>query len=244
VRRLPLMMWLGLLAPAAAIADEPVNTLVVYVLGIGIDGQARVGPLTADIDVSVEQVFENLEFGAMGSYRRDGDSWSFQIDAMYASLAGEKEGSRGLAKATLDLDQIMIEVDGGYQLSDNVELMAGARYWDIEAEIGLHGAGPVGAVRRTEGGDSWVDPLIGLRVSAPLGENWTFGARGDVGGFGVGADLAWHATVQIGWRINQRFSMLFGYRIFDLDFEDGGGANRTDIDLQESGPGIGAAFSF
>ena len=54
----------------------------------------------------------------------------------------------------------------------------------------------------------------------------------------------WHATVQVDWRINERFGVLFGYRIFDLDFDDAGDANRIDLDLQESGPGIGAAFSF
>ena len=58
------MLSLGLLAPAAAIADEPVNTLVVYVLGI--DGQATAGPLIADIDVSMSEVFENLQESGPG----------------------------------------------------------------------------------------------------------------------------------------------------------------------------------
>ena len=59
---------------------------MVYGLGIGIGGEATVGQLTADIDVSASEVFDHLEFCAMGSYRWDSDTWSFQADAIYALL--------------------------------------------------------------------------------------------------------------------------------------------------------------
>lgn len=38
-------------------------------MGIGIDGEVGIGQRTADIDVSASEVFDHLEFGAMGSYR-------------------------------------------------------------------------------------------------------------------------------------------------------------------------------
>jgi hypothetical protein len=242
MRTCPLMISLGLMFPVGCIADEPVQTVLFYIVGIGIDGEATVGPLTADIDVSASEVFESLEFGAMGSYRWDSDPWAFQVDAIYASLAGDKSGSQGFLRSTLDLDQAMIEADVGYQLGEHFELMVGARYWDFEAEIALFGSG--GAVQRSEGAESWVDPLIGLRVVAPISESWTFIARGDVGGFGVGSDFAWHASAFLDWRLGKQFSVVFGYRIFDFEFEDGGGADTFDLDLQESGPGIGIALSF
>ena len=237
-------MLIAALIPAAATADETTQTIVLYVLGIGIDGQARAGPLEADIDVSASEVFDHLEFGAMGSYRWDSDPWSFQLDAMYASLAAEQAGSRELARATLDLDQTMIEVDAGYQLTKNLQVLAGARYWDIETEIAVHGSGPSDIVRRSSGGNSWTDPLIGLRVVVPIGEHWAFIARGDVGGFGVGADVAWHATAFFDWHFGESLSMVLGYRIFDLEFDEGRGDGRFELDLQESGPGIGIAYSF
>jgi hypothetical protein len=244
MRTCPLVISLGLMFPVGAIADEPVQTVLFYIVGIGIDGSASAGPLTADIDVSMSEVFENLEMGAMGSYRWDSDPWAFQLDAIYASLGADQTGSRGIARATLDLNQIMIEGDVGYQLSENFELMVGARYWDFETEIELVGSGPLGIVRRSEGAESWVDPLIGLRVVAPISESWTFIARGDVGGFGVGSDFAWHASAFFDWRFSEQFSMLFGYRIFDFEFEERGDAGLFALDMQESGPGIGIAFSF
>ena len=42
-----LLVSLDLLAPAVAMADEPVQTIVVYVLGIGIGGDATVVQLGA-----------------------------------------------------------------------------------------------------------------------------------------------------------------------------------------------------
>jgi opacity protein-like surface antigen len=232
------------LLPTAAMAQEPVQTLVFYALGIGIDGEATAGPLTADVDVSLSEVFENLEFAAMGSYRWDSDPWAFQVDVMYAALAADKEGSRGLARASLDLDQAMIEADVGYQLTKNLDVMVGARYWDYETEIVLQGSGPLGTVQRRDGSESWTDPLIGLRLVMPLGEHWAFTARGDVGGFGVGADFAWNVTAFFDWRVGRQFSLLAGYRIFDVEFEDEGSRGKFGLDLQQSGPGLGVAFSF
>jgi hypothetical protein len=83
-----------------------------------------------------------------------------------------------------------------------------------------------------------------MRVVAPLGEKWTFVARGDVGGFGVGSDFAWHVTAFFNWQFSENFSMLVGYRYFEFDFEDRGDADQLALDMQESGPGIGIAWSF
>ena len=71
-----------------------------------------------------------------------------------------------------------------------------------------------------------------------------FGARGDVGGFGLGSDFAWDATAFFDWRFGKNFSMAFGYRYFDLQFDDRGGADAFDLDMQQGGPAIGVAYTF
>lgn len=223
---------------------EPTHTVMFYGLGIGISGEASVGPLTADIDVSFSEVLDHLEFAAMGSYRWQSDTWSFQADAIFASLAGEQEGASGLTRTTLDLDQLILGVDGGYRLSKNFELVFGARYWDLDPTIEVHASGTGNVIATAEGGNSWVDPLVGLRVVAPVSDHWTFVARGDIGGFGVGADFAWHGTVQFDWHTSEHFTMAFGYRIFDVDFEDRGSNGLANFDMQQSGFGIGVAYTF
>ena len=244
MRTLHFVIPLGLLASGIAQADERNHTLVLYGLGIGIDGQATVGPLSADIDVPLSDILDHLEMAAMGSYRWDSDKWSFQADAIFASLAGEREGGLGLTRTTLDLDQLILEVDGGYKFTDHLELVFGARYWDIDPTIKLRNSGTGEVIATARGGDSWTDPLVGLRVLAPLGDKWTFVARGDIGGFGVGSEFAWHATVHFDWHTSEHFTMLFGYRILDVDLEDRGSNGLANLDMTQSGPAIGVAWTF
>jgi hypothetical protein len=244
MRKLRLTISLCLLASGIAQADERSHTLVLYGLGIGIDGQATVGPLTADIDVPLSEILNHLEMAAMGSYRWDSEKWSFQADAIFASLAGESEGGQGLTRTTLDLDQLIVELDGGYKFTDRLELVFGARYWDIDPTIKVHAAGTGNVIATAGGGNSWTDPLVGLRVVAPISDAWTFVARGDIGGFGVGSDFAWGASAHFDWHTSDHFTMLFGYRILDVDFEDRGNNGLASLDLQEGGPAIGVAWTF
>jgi hypothetical protein len=243
MRKLHFLLPVGFLASGLAQADEPTHTVVLYGVGIAIGGEATVGPLTADIDVPFSEVLDHLEMAAFAGYRWESDTWSFQGDAIFASLAGEREGAQGLTRTTLDLDQLILEADAGYRFSKNWELMFGARYWDLDPTIKVHGPSGV-VIATTEGGNSWIDPLVGLRVSAPISSKWTFVARGDIGGFGVGSDFAWHTTVQFDWHTSEHFTMVFGYRIFDVDFEDRGSNGLANFDMQQSGPAIGVGYTF
>jgi hypothetical protein len=244
MRKLYLVIPLGLLGSGIAKAEERNQTLVFYGLGIGIDGLATVGALTADIDVPLSDILDHLEMAAMGSYRWNSDKWSFQADAIFASLAGEQEGGQGLTRTTLDLDQLILEVSGGYKFTDHLEFVFGARYWDIDPTIELHSIGTGDVIAAVDGGNSWTDPLVGVRVVAPISDSWTFVARGDIGGFGVGSDFAWAATVHFDWHTSENFSVLFGYRILDVDFEDRGSNGLANLDMQQGGPAIGVAWTF
>jgi hypothetical protein len=245
--KLPAMIFLTLLSAAEAHADEPTNTLMIYALGIGIGGEAQVGAFSADIDVSASEVLDHLELGAMVAYRWESDTWSIQADSIFASLAGEQEGSLGITRTTLDLDQLMLELDGGYRLNDNFEVLFGLRYWDFDTTITVHAdlpPPPAQVVTSEQRSRDWVDPLVGMRAVAPINDKWSFIARGDVGGFGVGSDFAWSATAFFHWRTGENFSVAFGYRIFDFDFDDRGALNSFGLDMQQSGPGAAIAWTF
>ncbi len=67
------------------------HTLVFYGMGAAIDGESQIGDLTVPVDVSISEVFDALEFGAMGAYRADNGTWSFTVDATYMGLGGTSE---------------------------------------------------------------------------------------------------------------------------------------------------------
>jgi hypothetical protein len=72
------------------------------------------------------------------------------------------------------------------------------------------------------GTKEWVDPFVGLRGRFNLTDRFYLTARGDVGGFGVGSDLAWNLFGALGYQWSNRCSTELGYRHLVVDYRDGG----------------------
>ena len=68
-----------------------------------------------------------------------------------------------------------------------------------------------------------------------------------MGGFGVGSELMYHLLANVEWRASESVGMVFGYRLIDIDYEDGNnslGGNYEKYDLTEQGPLVGVSISF
>ena len=173
------------LSPPGLAAEQSSQSMAFYALGVALDGAVTVGERLRT-STSAPQKCSTFSSSQPWIYRYQTEPWSLQVDVIYASLTGE-DGAQGGARAKVDLDQAMIEINGGYRVHENIELIAGARYWEYETDIGLFTTGA--ATQRAAGDESWLDPLIGARLTIPIGSNWEFVARGDIGGFGVGSDF-------------------------------------------------------
>jgi hypothetical protein len=231
---LALSVSLGLLLPIPAGAEEWKYDLELYLLGAGIDGTAGVGPAAAEIELSFSDVFDNLEFGAMGLFRARKGRWAALGDVMFVGLGSATE------VADVDVDQLILEGVGVYMVTDRLGLLFGGRYVDLQSKIEFRGPLRLSA----RGGESWLDPLVGLGVESPMSEKWTFYGRVDAGGFGVGSDLSYQLKLNFGYRPSDRFSLRFGYRLLDIDYEDGTGADRFLYDVQTRGPNLGFVLHF
>jgi hypothetical protein len=62
------LISLASFAPSTSVAAESKQSVVIYVLGLSIDGTVAAGPLEANIDVDSSEIFDALDFGGMGSY--------------------------------------------------------------------------------------------------------------------------------------------------------------------------------
>jgi hypothetical protein len=225
---------LALLLATPGGAEEWKYDLEVYLLGAGIDGTAGIGPVEAEVDLSFGDVLEELEFGAMGLFRARKGRWAFLGDAIFVGLGTASE------VAEVDVDQLILEGIGVYKITDRLGLLFGGRYIDLENEVAFRG--PLGL--RARGGESWLDPVVGLGVEAPTGGKWTFYGRFDAGGFGVGSDFSYQAKLNFAYRRAERYSLIFGYRLLDIDYDDGTGPDRFLYDVQTSGPNAGIIFHF
>ena len=68
--------------------------------------------------------------------------------------------------------------------------------------------------------DDWFDPLIGLRGRFNLSKAFYLTAESDVGGFGIGSDIAVQAYAALGCQITQNIFSEVGYRYLYDDFRD------------------------
>jgi hypothetical protein len=68
--------------------------------------------------------------------------------------------------------------------------------------------------------DNWFDPLIGLRGRLNLSKAFYLTAESDVGGFGIGSDVAVQAYAALGCQITRNLYSEVGYRLLYDDFRD------------------------
>lgn len=225
------------------------HTLVFYGMGAAIDGETQIGDLAVPVDVSISELFDALEFGAMGAYRADNGTWSFTVDATYMGLGGTSETDRGLVKGDVDIDQVTLMGTAGRRWTSNLEALFSLAYFDLSTDLKVTTTAPVsGAVTvRTASVDaSWVDPMLGLHYSLPFRDHWRFNLRGDVGGFGIGSDLSYQVFANVHWQSSGGFGAVFGYRLIGFDYEDGskGRPGYQRFDLTEQGPLLGITYTF
>ncbi|MBV8096308.1 MAG: hypothetical protein JO110_24335 [Acetobacteraceae bacterium] len=68
--------------------------------------------------------------------------------------------------------------------------------------------------------DNWVDPVIGLRGRVNLSQAFYLTAESDVGGFGIGSDVAVQEYAALGCQITRNLYSEVGYRFLYDDFRD------------------------
>lgn len=86
----------------------------------------------------------------------------------------------------------------------------------------------------------WVDPIVGVRAQWNMNETWFLAAKSDVGGFGVGSDIAWTVQGTVGYQFTDSVSAELGYRYLKTDYEDG----AFTYDVAEAGLFTGLNITF
>ena len=212
--------------------DKWTFDLSLYGLAAGMSGNVAVKGIPADVDVGFDKIWENLRFGAMGSARVGYERWALSTEIIYMDLQATKGQFTGVAQ------QWMVQPALEYRVCPHLVAYAGTRYNNINLEL----KGPFG--RATSGTQDWFDPIVGGRVSLPLGKKFSLNLSGDIGGFGVGSDLTWQAYPYLNWQISKLASVQAGYRLLYTDYETGSGANRFKYDMLTSGPQVGFTLQF
>ncbi|MBL8792217.1 MAG: hypothetical protein JNM45_17130 [Rhizobiales bacterium] len=242
-------MMLSTVAAQAADAFTPPTesdwqiTVAPYVWAAGIKGESGLFGLPAqDVDISFIDTLKDLEFTFSGVTEMRKGRLTISTDVLYGRVGPDIDTPVGAA----DIDATVITFMGtgliGYSAvmtdTTTIDLVAGARVWSAKNEFDVTGG--VFDGRSPSDGDTWVDPVVGVKFKADVSEKIYLAGWGLVGGFGVGSDIMWDAMGGMGYRINDKMTMFAGYRGLHDDYSKDGFVSK----ITQTGPIIGGTFDF
>ena len=249
---LPLLLCCVMLTPAHA--QENWTEVGIHVHMLGIEGDATVGNVTTDVDVSFSDILDNLDFGFMGFVEHRRGKWSFIGDVAYLNVSAEKTRSRtSVTSLTLDAEgeQTVAEAFVGYRVFERnqgksqlgIDLLGGARYNEIAFELDATATllGLTTSASRNPSED-WVDGVIAARVQYGHDNGWGVSALADIGD---GSDSSSFQLVGIvSYRFKNNIRVYGGYRQYSLEYTGVSGGRRFDLDLDYTGPMFGVSYRF
>lgn len=257
--RIPALAGTALLAASAAHAQEAASatpadrwvlSATAYFWAAALDGNGALRGRDFDVDVPFSDIWESLSVGFMGTAAARKGDWGFYVSPFFVRIGDDAEV--GSAKFRYRNDTTFLGFGGTYRLADwqspdtsyggpkgaQLEALAGGRVVDLRLELnGRHG------LPKNDESETWVDPLVGLQGRVELTDRWELLGEGDVGGFGVGSDLAWSWLAGVGYRfdlLGRETFLRAGYRMLHLDYEDGG----FKWDVTYKGPLLGLTTRF
>ncbi len=199
-------------------------------------------------------LIDNLKMVFMGAYEGRKDKWSLKADVIYLDLGSSDYDSvslpvgPGQGQIQMGAEQSMtgwvLGFYGGYNTiqteTTTLDVMAGLRYLDIEADAALDISGPLPptlpgpTLSRSVG--LW-DGVVGVKGHFNINENWFVPYHLDIGA--GDSDLTWQALAGVGYRFKWGDTLL-AYRHLYYDEGDAG----LIQDLEFSGPALGVNFHF
>lgn len=218
-----------------------------YVMFPNMKGETGIGDLArVPVDEDPQDIFENLQMGAMLFVEARNDSWAFSSDVLYMNLEADIAG-RFINEGSVEVSQVGWELAAMRRLAPGFELGLGVTYNQVDADVRFDVAFPVtGQISAVHLGmtEEWIDPTIVARATLRLGDQWFFQARANLGGFGIGSELMWQLQADIGYRPSDKWQFCFGYRVIDIDYDQGSGGGRFVYDMQTFGPVLRLGYSF
>lgn len=241
---------LGLsLAGAAAAQDADWSykaTLYLWVPGIDSAVDTDFGTVAAELSPS--DALANLDAAFMGTFAAQHGKLGLAADLLYTNLTVSEQTPGGLfdeARVNAKLSAL-----SGYALyrvvddpSLTFDLGGGFRAFDLEM-TGTLTEGRLARRSATRSG-SWVDPLVAMRVEAPINDRWFLMGYADFGGTSE-SDQTYQAYAGLGYEIDEHWSTQLGYRYLDISKDvDGKRAGRSkDLSLDLSGLVFAMSYAF
>lgn len=235
--------------PTAAMDGRWHFNLAPYVWMPGINGDVSVANRpSVPVDASFSDILDNFDVGLQARFEARRNRFGFAADVVWMNL-GLPAAETQMADVTVDFRQLVAEGIGFYRVAsggraDNpahLDLLAGVRYTTSRTRLSAETA--AGADYDGDFQDlDWVDAVAGIEIRAPVGSKLSLLGRTDVAGFG--SNVTWNLEGDLAFRPSEHWTFGAGWRYMSIDYDEGEGVERRQLDLAYSGPRVWFAYSW
>jgi len=224
--------------------DEWKFSITPYFWVTGQDGKvATVPPASpAEIDVSFNDVIDNLDMALMGFAEARKGRLGIFAEVFYIGITVDVDTPGPFfSGAEYEQDLWALSLGGSYRLTQNsqyqIDVLVGLRHWSLENTFDLEPSlSPAQEVSHKE---SWTDLFTGFKGQAKINEQWSLtswvasAVAGD-------SNSHWDIFGAIVYEYSNAMSFTAGYRYQKVDYSDG----DFLYDIEMSGPVLGLTFKF
>ena len=217
-------------------------TVSPYLWFPGVHGNIA-GPNGREIGFSASpgDLLSHFRIGLMGAVEPRYKRIVMPLDMMWIRLGDNRAlpNTPGQGVANLHATEFFLAQKVGYRLIDSdrlkIDALAGFRYWYFGENLSF-----TTNTLNFSGVQSWVDPLVGGRITGILTPKVEVSIGGDVGGWGVGSQIDYQIFGLLGYRIKPAMALQVGYRYLYFDYRRASGAS---LDTATSGVLIGVSIT-
>lgn len=205
-----------------------------------------------DVKITFNDIISDLDMAYMGSFGAKKGKLSFLTDVLYFDLA-EKQDAVLVQDAALQLELSRIALKAwivtptaAYEVVRSkrwdVSILAGARYFWLEAEANLEEQllGASRSYQEKSSNHAW-DGIVGASGSYNLNDKWHFPFLFDVGTGDT--DLTWQAYAAALYRTGN-WEVGGGWRYMTWDFDEDDPFGVAFSKLSVNGPLFGVKYNF
>jgi hypothetical protein len=235
--------------PASTTSNRWNITVAPYLWATSMDGNATVGGINSDVDVPFSDILKDLSFGAMMLVDVEKGGFGVGVNGLFARVSPDSDAGGIKIDVTSDTVQLGVVpyyrvIDWAYRTSPSgrplrlrVAPEAGFRFTYMQTELEVRRG------RTVDQNESWVEPLVGSRIGLDLTDRFAIAGEANIGGFGIGSDLAWNVQAILGYRTSlfgRQTTFALGYRALSQDYDHG----DFEWDVTMHGPVLGTALRF
>ena len=201
-------------------ADEKTDTgwdarIAPYLWLTGIETKLKVPGDNGTAVLSFGDLWKIQEYGGSIYLEAQKDRLAIIGDGIY--IQDEFPSTSSDPAAVADVEQLTGELSVAYRPFEGpAELTAGLLATSLKVDVAVED-GPSADLD-----DSWIDPLLGVRVRTRAGEKVSLMFRGDIAGFGINDARGIRLMIEADLYINERLYFLTAFRFAHLDYEPGG----------------------